>query len=110
VLDHPGTVTRFASLAVVPTLDAMRLADQRFARRSCRWFLLAQEADLPERLLAAAPDAVVDRAFATMDASGDEVIEPAARAAYRAAFHDTAVQHAICEDYRAALDEDLLHE
>jgi haloacetate dehalogenase len=107
VLDHPGVVQRFASLAVVPTLDAMQAVDYRFARKNYHWFVLAQDADIPERLLAAAPDAIIDRAFAGMDAEGDSVIEPAAQEAYRAAFRDTGVQHAMCEDYRAALDEDL---
>ena len=107
VLDHPGVITRFASLAVVPTLDAMEAMDYRVALASYHWFLLAQPADLPERLLAAAPDTVIDRAFATMGASEDRVIEPAARDAYRRAFRDPAIRHAMCEDYRAALDEDL---
>ncbi|WP_207477318.1 alpha/beta fold hydrolase [Arenibaculum pallidiluteum] len=110
VLDHPGTVVRFASLAVIPTLDAMLAVDFRYARRSYHWFLLAQEHDLPERLLAAAPDAFIDRAFASMGGGSEEVIEPAAREAYRAAFRDPSVRHAICEDYRAALDEDLAHD
>jgi haloacetate dehalogenase len=110
VLDHPGVVTRFASLAVVPTRDALLSVDYGFAQRSYHWFLLAQEADLPERLLAAAPDAIIDRAFTIMGADGERVIEAPARQAYRAAFRDPAVQHAICEDYRAALDEDLAHD
>jgi haloacetate dehalogenase len=62
---------------------------------------------LPEKLLAAAPDAVLDWEFEVMHAADDAVIEPAARAVYRAAFHDPAVRHAMCEDYRAALDEDF---
>jgi haloacetate dehalogenase len=110
VLDHPGVVDRFASLTVIPTLDSMLAVDYRYAHKSYHWFLLAQEADLPERLLAAAPDAVIDRSFATMDAESDNVIELSAREAYRTAFRDPAVQHAICEDYRAALDEDLAHD
>lgn len=28
--------------------------------------------------------------------------------AYRAAFREPSVRHVICEDYRAALDEDFL--
>ncbi|WP_407181123.1 alpha/beta fold hydrolase [Bradyrhizobium sp. STM 3562] len=110
VLDHPGAVDRFASLAVIPTVDAMLAVDYRYAQKSYHWFLLAQPADLPERLLAAAPDAVIDRAFATMNAESDDVIEPAAREAYRAAFREPAVRHAMCEDYRAALHEDLAHD
>jgi haloacetate dehalogenase len=110
VLDPPGIVSRFASLTVVPTLDAMLEVDYRYAQRNYHWFLLAQGADFPERLLAAGPDAVIDRAFAAMKAESDNVIEPSAREAYRAAFRDPAVQHAMCEDYRAALDEDLAHD
>ena len=110
VLDHPGVATRFASLTVVPTLDAMAAIDHNFAHKAYHWFLLAQEADLPERLLAAAPDAVIDHAFKLMNADRDAVIEPTARNAYRAAFRDPAVRHAICEDYRAAMDEDLRHD
>jgi haloacetate dehalogenase len=110
VLDHPGVVDRFASLTVVPTLDALLAIDYRYAQKSYHWFLLAQEADLPERLLAAAPDAVIDRAFAVMNAASGSVIEASAREAYRAAFRDPTVRHAMCEDYRAALDEDLAHD
>lgn len=110
VLDHPGVVTRFASLAVVPTLDAMRNVDHRFASKNYHWFLLGQAADLPERLLAAAPNAVLDKEFASKNAAGEEVIEAPARDAYRAAFRDPAVRHAMCEDYRAALEEDLAHD
>ena len=70
------------------------------------WFFFAQDADLPERLLAADPDAFLDRIMITSAGSLDRV-EPAALEAYRRAFRDPAVRHAMCEDYRAALDEDL---
>lgn len=107
VLDNPGMVTRFASLAVVPTYDAMRSIGFRQAQKAYHWFLLAQPANLPERLLSAAPDVVIDHIFTGMHALDDDVIEPQAREAYRAAFRRAQVQHAICEDYRAAVDEDL---
>jgi haloacetate dehalogenase len=110
VLDNPGVVSRFASLTVVPTLDAMEAIDHNVAHKAYHWFLLAQEADLPERLLAATPDAIIDHAFKLMNGDSDGVIETAAGNAYRAAFRDPAVQHAICEDYRAAMDEDLSHD
>jgi haloacetate dehalogenase len=106
-LDHPARVSAFVSLTVVPTSDAMAAVDFRYASRTFHWFFLAQEADLPERLLAADPDAFIDHALRGMTA-GRSVIEPAAMDAYRAAFRDPSVRHAICEDYRAALDEDLL--
>ena len=106
VLDHPDSVTAFASLTVVPTLDAMASMDFRAATKAFHWFLFAQKADLPERLLAAAPDAFINAALAQMT-EGRDFIEATAMEAYRAAFRKPSVRHAILEDYRAAMDEDL---
>jgi haloacetate dehalogenase len=106
-LDHPARILAFASLTVVPTADAMAAVDYRAAARAFHWFFFAQEADLPERLLAADPDAFIARTLANMTDSRD-IIEPAALDAYKAAFRDPSVRHAICEDYRAALNEDLV--
>ena len=110
VLDHPGVVIAFASLTVVPTLDAVDGVDYRFAHKNYHWFLFSQPEPLPETLLAAAPDAVIDWEFDVMRATQDAVIEPAARAAYGSAFRNPAVRHAMCEHYRSALDEDLAYD
>ena len=87
-LDHPERITAFASLAVVPTLDSLASMDFRGANKAFHWFLLAQRADLPERLLAADPDAFIDFALEKMT-EGREVIDAAAMEAYRAAFRQT---------------------
>jgi haloacetate dehalogenase len=105
-LDHPERITAFASLAVVPTLDALASIDFRGATKAFHWFLLGQQADLPERLLAADPDAFIDFALNKIT-EGREVIESAAMEAYRAAFRRPSVRLAMIEDYRSALDEDL---
>lgn len=105
-LDHPDLVTSFASLTVVPTLDAMASMDFRAATKAFHWFLFAQKADLPERLLAADPDAFINSALEDMT-EGREFIEATVMDAYRTAFRKPSVRHAILEDYRAALDEDL---
>ena len=76
-MDHPGVVAAFSSLSVVPTLDAMSAVDHHFAKKNFHWFLFAQDSELPERLLAAAPDAFIDRALATM-AGGLEKVDPVA--------------------------------
>jgi haloacetate dehalogenase len=62
-LDHPDRVERLAVLDIVPTAEAWGRADARFALAFWPWSLLAQPAPLPERLLAAAPEAVVDHAL-----------------------------------------------
>ena len=108
-LDQPERVLGFASLTVVPTLDVWAGMDTAFAMSAFHWFLLAQPFDLPERLLAADPDAFIDSALAKM-AGGLERLEPEVLEAYRAAFRNPSVRHAICEDYRAAAEEDLSHD
>ena len=105
-LDLPEVVRLFVSLAVVPTLDAMEAIDLVSAAAHFRWFFLSQPADLPEQLLAADPDLFLDRALDGM--TGECLfLEHGARQAYHAAFRRPEVRHAMCEDYRAALNEDL---
>ncbi|WP_288825701.1 alpha/beta hydrolase [uncultured Paraburkholderia sp.] len=108
-LDHPQCVAAYASLTVIPTLDAFASIDKTFALNAWHWFFLAQPGDLPERMLAADPDAYLDTALAKM-AGGIERIDPLALDAYRTAFRSPHVRHAMCEDYRAAASEDLEHD
>ena len=99
-LDHPDRVVALAALDVLPTADVLARADARFARGAWHWFLLAQPADLPERLIAADPEAVLGRGLT-------DVCDPAALAAYRAAWARPEVVRGMCQDYRAGFDVDL---
>ena len=108
-MDYPAQVSAYASLTVIPTLDAMQAIDFKAAARAFHWFFFAQEADLPERMLAADPDAFLERALSQMT-EGRDIVEAAALDAYRTSFRDPSVRHAICEDYRAAMNEDLAHD
>jgi haloacetate dehalogenase len=108
-LDHPERVERIAVLDVLPTAEVWERADARFALDFWPWSLLAQPAPLPERLVAAAPEAVVDDALggwgSPRAAFGAEV-----RAAYVEMLRDPARVHAICEEYRAAATRDREHD
>ncbi|WP_375459259.1 alpha/beta fold hydrolase [uncultured Enterovirga sp.] len=108
-LDHPDRVTAFASLTVVPTLEALEAIDKDKAFAAFHWFMFAQPFDLPERLLACDPDAFFDTAMTKMSVDIDR-FDRNAMQAYRMAFRDPAVRHAMCEDYRAAMNEDLAHD
>lgn len=108
-LDHPGRVDRLAVLDIVPTADAWAQADARFSLAYWPWSLLAQPAPLPERLVAAAPDAVVDDALGGWG-SPSGVFPPDVRAAYVAPLRDPARVHAVCEEYRAAATLDREHD
>jgi len=107
-LDHPERVSHLAVLDIVPTGITWQRADARFAQTLWPWSLLAQREPLPERLLQAAPEAVV-AAFASRD-TASSVFGPQARAAYIAALRDPARVHAMCEDYRAGASLDPQHD
>lgn len=108
-LDHPDAVAGLAVLDVVPTGLVWDRADARFALSFWPWSLLAQPEPLPERLLASAPDAVIENA---LDGWGSHpgAFPPEVRAAYVDALRDRRHVHAICEEYRAAATLDREHD
>jgi haloacetate dehalogenase len=92
-------------LDILPTIDAWERADARFATAFWPWSLLAQPEPLPERLVSAAPDAVVDNVLGGWG-SPPAAFGPEIRAAYIEALQDREHVHAICEEYRAAATRD----
>jgi haloacetate dehalogenase len=108
-LDHPGRVERLAVLDILPTETVWERADARFALAYWPWSLLAQPEPLPERLIAAVPDAVIDDALGGWG-SPSTAFGPEVRAAYVDALRDPGRVHAICEEYRAAATLDRLHD
>ena len=108
-LDHPGRVDRLAVLDIVPTGATWDRADASFAVGYWPWSLLAQPEPLPERILAAAHEAIVDAALGGWG-SPAAVFPADVRAAYVDTFRDPAHVHAICEEYRAAATLDRDHD
>jgi haloacetate dehalogenase len=99
-LDHPERVAALSVLDIVPTSEHFDRADKTFALGYFHWFFLAQPYDLPERLIAADPDAFFLR-------GKTDFFHPQALAEYRQAFRDPATIHGMCEDYRAAATIDV---
>jgi haloacetate dehalogenase len=97
-LDHPDRVDRVVILGDVPIGEALARCDARFATAWWHWFFMGQPAPLAERLIAADVDAWyrLDRG-----AMGPENHADVARVVAL-----PAVQHAMCEDYRAGLGVD----
>lgn len=98
-LDHPDAVTALGVLDILPTADVFARVDAAFARGAWHWFFLSQPGDLPERLIAADPDAFFLR--------GATPFAEEAVAAYRAAWSRPGVVHAMCNDYRAGATVDV---
>jgi haloacetate dehalogenase len=108
-LDHPDRVNRLAVLDIVPTETVWERADERFALGFWPWSLLAQDEPLPERILTAAADAIVDDALDKWG-SPASAFPSEVRAAYAQALRDPNHAHAICEEYRAAAAVDREHD
>ncbi|MDX8526345.1 alpha/beta hydrolase [Mesorhizobium sp. MSK_1335] len=108
-LDHPDRVEKLAVLDIVPTAEAWDRADARLALGYWPWALLAQPEPLPETMLAAGAEAVVDNALSGWGSAPD-AFPPGVRQAYVDALRDPAHIHAICEEYRAAASLDREHD
>jgi haloacetate dehalogenase len=108
-LDHPDRVDRLAVLDILPIETVWERADARFALGYWPWSLLAQPEPLPERILAAVPEAVIDNALGGWG-SPAAVFPADVRAAYLQALREPDHAHAICEEYRAAATIDREHD
>jgi haloacetate dehalogenase len=108
-LDHPDRLVRVALLDIIPTADVFARADAQFALAYWPWSLLAQPAPLPETLVAAAPEAIVESALGQW--GSDPSTFPAdVRKKYVDALRSPDAVHAICEEYRAAATLDRTHD
>jgi haloacetate dehalogenase len=108
-LDHPAAVRRVAVLDVVPIGAVWDRADARFALAFWPFSLLAQPEPLPERLIGAAPDAVITHALSQEWGTPAGTFSASVRSAYTAVLSMEHV-HAICEEYRAAATIDRDHD
>jgi haloacetate dehalogenase len=108
-LEHPNRVDRLAVLDILPTETVWERADARFAVDYWPWSLLAQPQPLPEQIITAVPDAIVDDALGGWG-SPATAFPPEIRAAYIQALRDPGHAHAICEEYRAAATIDREHD
>ena len=102
-LDHPGRLTRFAPIDIVPTVEAWDAMNWQAALNSYHWLLLAQPAPLPETLVGADGPGYVRHLIDRWAGHRD----PAAVEAYAAAYADPEVVAAACADYRAGATLDV---
>jgi haloacetate dehalogenase len=105
-LDHADRVERVALLDIIPNSEVFSRADSRLMLSFWPFSLLAQPAPLPERLIGAAPESIVDDA---LDNWGSDRASFSAeiRAAYIEALRNPEAVRAICEEYRAAATIDV---
>jgi haloacetate dehalogenase len=103
-LDHSETVERLAVLNIVPTVDQFERMAADAALDYYPWFLFAQPAPLPERLIGASAEYFLRHVLDTWSAMPGAISAEAAER-YLRAFTPEVIA-AICADYRAAFHID----
>lgn len=100
-LDHPGRLTHFALLDIVPTITAWQRIEAGEIP-AAHWEFLARPHPEPEDAIGKDPIAFFDKLMAGWTLNGNlDAFDPRALASYRASNSDPSRIHAFCEDYRA---------
>jgi haloacetate dehalogenase len=101
-LDFPDVVEKLAVLDIVTTADAWRGADMDFGMLNFHWFLMAQPAPLPEKMIESSIDEFFFR-------GSRDLFHPEALEDYLRCIRSPGAIHAFCEDYRAGagIDREL---
>jgi haloacetate dehalogenase len=103
-LDHPETVQRLAVLNIVPTVDQFQRMAADAALDYWPWFLLAQPAPFPERLINAGAELFLRHALQSW-AARPEAISADATQRYLDALTPEVVA-GMCADFRASFHSD----
>ncbi len=108
-LDYPDRVEKLATLDIVPTIEAFERTDMTYAMNHYHWFWLAQPHPFPEWLINKAPEEWW-RQHTNRNPDRADLFHPDALADYLAAVRIPETVRGICEDYRAAISIDLVHD
>ncbi|MDE4192644.1 alpha/beta fold hydrolase [Phaeobacter gallaeciensis] len=106
-LDSPNAIASLTVMDIIPTHLLLGDLHQEVARAYYHWFFLAQPAPFPERMIGADPDYYFESCLLGWGGATLEDFPAEALEAYRKSWRDPACIHAMCNDYRAAIDVDF---
>ena len=102
-MDYPSAVTHLVVMDGLPVLEHLERTDANFARAWWHWWFLGQTDKPAEPFICADPEA-------WYRTPGPDVMGPENHADLWAALRRPEVVHGMCEDYRAGLGIDRLHD
>ena len=108
-LDFPQHVAKVAFLDIVPTLHMLSNIPLKWAVDSYHWFFMAQPYDYPEKMIEGYGFERYIRKKLDKPGVGLSAFTPEAMAEYIRCCNAENI-HAVCEDYRAAVSIDLVHD
>lgn len=100
---------QLGGLDIIPTREVFATVDKDLATAYYHWFFFIQAYDLPETLIGADPVYYLRKKLGGWGTSL-KTFAPEALAEYERCFRDPHTIHASCEDYRAAVSIDLVHD
>ena len=103
-VDHPTRIRKVMILDICPTKVMYETTDMGFAHSYWHWFFLTQPAPFPENIMTASPELMAEKC---LNAQGSETFAEQAFREYVMQFRDYEAAHAMCEDYRASMQEDI---
>ncbi|NNE52164.1 MAG: alpha/beta hydrolase [Sulfitobacter sp.] len=106
-LDAPEAVLSLVVMDIVPTHLLLDQLNRHVARAYYHWFFLAQPEPFPETMIAHDPDTYYESCLLGWGSAQIEDFDPAALAAYRAAWRRPETIRGMCADYRDALSADF---
>ncbi|WP_083950525.1 alpha/beta fold hydrolase [Roseivivax lentus] len=109
-LDAPDAVASLTLMDIVPTEHLLSTLTHEVARAYYHWFFLAQPAPFPETMIGHEPSAYFERCLLGFGKASLSDFDETLLAEYRRAWRDPAAIRAMCDDYRAAIDVDIVHD
>ena len=109
-LDHPDAVISLTVMDIVPTYAMFMDTNRKVAGSYWHWYFLSQPEPFPERLIGNDPDFFYETCLVGWGATGIADFDREMLADYRRSWHDPAMIHGSCSDYRAAASIDLEHD
>ena len=109
-LDPPDAVASLTLMDIVPTHLLVSDLKAPVARAYYHWFFLAQPAPFPETVIGMDPDYYFETCLTGWGGGDIGDFDPEALLEYRQSWRWPDCIHAMCNDYRAALDLDVIHD
>ena len=103
-VDHPSRIRKCMVLDICPTKAMYEATNMGFAYAYWHWFFLTQPAPFPEKLMMTIPEVISDKCF---NGTASDHFNETAMFAYTKQFIDWDSAHAMCEEYRASMQEDI---
>ncbi len=109
-LDATEAIQSLTVMDIVPTEHLLSTLTHEVARAYYHWFFLAQPHPFPETLIGHDPDAYYERCLLGFGKASLSDFDAELLAEYRRAWRDPGMIRASTDDYRAAIDVDLIHD